>query len=35
MADKDWKGRQVRLKARDKDGRVRVGVLSGGETKAA
>ncbi len=30
MAAKDWKGRTVKMKARDKDGKVRVGVLSAG-----
>ena len=27
MAEKDWQGRQVKMKARDKDGVLRVGLL--------
>lgn len=30
MAAKDWAGRTIKMKARDKDGKVRIGVLSAG-----
>lgn len=33
MAEKDWQGRQVKMKARDKDGVLRVGLLAAAPAK--